>query len=299
MEIRDLDYFAAIARRGSLARAAEELNLSPAALSKSLRRLETAIEAKLMERAPKGLALTSSGKLLLDRAERLRLAVEDVKSEAAEMGAGRAGRLRVGVSAVDSERMAIACMALLADAPELAFEVIVTTSDDLMVPRLRSGELDLVLSLTSVQYAGLVHETLFSDTFAVCASPTHRLARRRRLTVADVAEERWALDGSGQRPRQLLEQAFLRSGFPPPKVALESASLQVRHAAVTHSQCLGYHSQRFLRQAATRGFRTVELAVETLTLPVSLDVMIRKDGYLPRSAQRLLHLLRSSICWAD
>ncbi|MGH8632589.1 MAG: LysR family transcriptional regulator [Burkholderiales bacterium] len=298
MELRDLDYFAAIARRGSLARAAEELNLSPAALSKSLRRLETAIDAKLMERAPRGLALTSSGKLLLDRAERLRLNVEDVKREAAEMGAGRAGRLRVGVSQVDGERMAIACMTLQAEAPGLEFEVIVSTND-LMVPRVRSGELDLIVSMFFAPFAGVVHETLFRDTFVVYASPTHRLARRRRLTVADVVEERWVLGGREFRPRQVVDEAFLKNGFPPSKVALESASQQVRLAAVAHSQYLGFTSRRFLRQTATSGFRTVELSVEALTMPVSLDVLYRKDGYLSRAAQRLLRSLRSSIRWTD
>lgn len=299
MEIRDLDYFVAIARGGSLARAADALDMSSAALSKSLRRLETAVDAKLMERGRRGLVPTPSGKLLLDRAERLRLTIADLKREAAELASGRAGRIRIGASAVESERVAIACTGLLADAPELQIEVVVSTSNDQLLPRLGAGELDLVVSQVSVKYAGVVHETLCSDSFVVCASPAHPLARRRRVTLEDLAAERWALDGAGHRPRQFLEQAFLKRGLPPPKVVLESSSLAARLAAVTRSRCLGYHSRRLLRESATGRFRAVELAANDAAWPVSVDVMYRRDGYLPRAAQRLLEALRSSIRWSD
>ncbi len=61
MELRDLQYFAVIAQHGNLARASEALGLSPPALSKSLRRLEAYVDAKLVQRTPKGVVLTSSG----------------------------------------------------------------------------------------------------------------------------------------------------------------------------------------------------------------------------------------------
>jgi DNA-binding transcriptional LysR family regulator len=58
MELRDIEYFAVIAEHGSLARAAEGLGLSQPALSKCLRWLENAVEAKLVKRTSKGVELT-------------------------------------------------------------------------------------------------------------------------------------------------------------------------------------------------------------------------------------------------
>lgn len=298
MELRDLEYFAAIARHGSLARASEDLGLSPAALSKSVRRLEAAIDAKLMERAPKGMALTGSGKLLLARADKLRLTMEDVKREAAEMGAGRAGKVCIGVNQIDCERIAVACTALLADAPELAFEVTVSTND-VMVPLLRKGELDLVVSLAATAYDDTVREILFDDKMVVCASPSHPYARRRRLTIADVAKQRWVLTTPDASSRQALERTFRERGFPPLKIAVESGSLQVRLAALANSETLGFHSRRLLSQTAASRLSTVELPVEDLVWPFSVGVIYRKDGYLSRAAQRLIELLRSSISWTS
>ena len=58
MELRDIEYFAVIAEHGHLGRASEALGLSQPALSKSLRRLEEAVEARLFNRTPKGMELT-------------------------------------------------------------------------------------------------------------------------------------------------------------------------------------------------------------------------------------------------
>lgn len=54
IEPRDIQYFAVVAHLGNMGRAAEELGLSQPALSKSLRRLESAVGAKLVRRTPKG-----------------------------------------------------------------------------------------------------------------------------------------------------------------------------------------------------------------------------------------------------
>jgi len=90
MELRDLQYFSAIAEHKSVRRAAEALDLSQPGLSKSLRRLETELRAKLVARTPKGVDLTAVGTALLARVRRLHLAFEDVAREAADLCAGRA-----------------------------------------------------------------------------------------------------------------------------------------------------------------------------------------------------------------
>jgi len=61
MELRDIEYFAVVAEHGNLRRAAESLGLSQPALSKSLRRLEKSMAAKLVKRTPKGVELTAVG----------------------------------------------------------------------------------------------------------------------------------------------------------------------------------------------------------------------------------------------
>src|SRR5215468_4510488 len=97
MELRDIEYFTILAEHGHLGRAANALGISQPALSKSLRRLETALEVKLMKRTAKGVELTPEGVALELRARELRLSLQSVAREVKEVGEGRVGQLRLGV----------------------------------------------------------------------------------------------------------------------------------------------------------------------------------------------------------
>ncbi|GAA5218485.1 LysR family transcriptional regulator [Corallincola platygyrae] len=71
MEIQDLEKFVEIARQGSLQRAAEVLELTPSALSKSLKRLETSLDTQLFDRVGKSLVLNAQGANLQPKAVEL------------------------------------------------------------------------------------------------------------------------------------------------------------------------------------------------------------------------------------
>jgi len=294
MDLRDLEYFAVAARHTSLAKASEALELSPAALSKSLQRLEAATEAKLMERGPGGVVLTGAGRLLLAKVDRMRIALDDIKREAADIASGRTGRLRVGVSQIDWEQIALACARLLEKTPDLAFDLQVSTND-VMIPRLLKGELDMIFNLLLERPAdGTEQELLFRDELFVCASADHPLARRGRLRISDIARERWMVSPSDVLSRQCLERAFNEAGVPAPVVSIESRSVQVRLITLANSRLLGIASTRLIRYAASIGMKLAALPIKDLSWPISIGVISRKGGYLTRSAQRLIEALRSA-----
>src|SRR5262245_45553969 len=146
MELRDLEYFAVIAEHGHLGRAAEALRLSQPALSKSLRRLEQILEVRLVSRTPKGVELTTEGSLLLLRIRDVRLSLQGVAREIADVSEGRAGHLRIGIGLpVSQVLLGNAVAALLKDAPRT--RLVVSGSDnDVMFPALLNGELDAVVN---------------------------------------------------------------------------------------------------------------------------------------------------------
>ena len=147
MELRDIGYFEEIAEQRNLGRAAERLGLSQPALSKSLRRLEDALQVKLFDRNSKGLELTAEGSLLLARARDLRLSLRNVAREVSEVSEGRAGHLRIGVGPTIPTRLISSALArLFIDAPRIAARVTISDADEI-VPALRKGELDLNINL--------------------------------------------------------------------------------------------------------------------------------------------------------
>jgi DNA-binding transcriptional LysR family regulator len=90
-QLRDIEYFSVVAEHGHLGRAADALRLTQPALSKSLHRLEQAMQAKLARRTSKGMALTLVGVALVSRVRQLRLSLEDITREVADLAQGRAG----------------------------------------------------------------------------------------------------------------------------------------------------------------------------------------------------------------
>jgi len=292
VEIRDLQYFAVVAEHANVTRASEALALSPPALSMSLRRLEKSIGAKVVERTPKGVKLTAAGAALLAHVRRLRLTLQDMTREVSDLGLGRAGRLRIGLSQVDDEELLAACPLLLRDAPKLSLEFSVS-NNDVLVPRLREGDLDIIINLIPPSpYDGTAQELLFEDQLVICASATHRLAKRKRLTMADLAEERWALGSPDIAPNGLLYQAFRDAGLPKPEAAIEARSIRIRLHSWARSNLLGITSKRFL-QRVSGPFRLVQVPVKGLGWSRPVGVTYRRDGYLPPAGRRLIELLKS------
>lgn len=293
MELRDIEYFGVIAQHGNMRRAAEALGLSPPALSKSLRRLEISMEARLVERTGKGVRLTPMGDALAEQALRLRLTLADITRRAGDLNRGRAGHLRLGAGPTDCELLPAACQALLREAPDLTIDVTVTDNDEL-VPLMREGSLDLSLNyIPPSGYPGIEQVHLVDDQYVAFASAEHPLARKRKLALSELTGERWTTSTANYRPKQLLVNAFLEHGLPAPRFALQTRSTRLRLQMVSSSRLLGYGPRRTAAMSE-KAFHVRILPVEELTAPRPVGVMYREGSYLPPSARRLIELLKLS-----
>jgi DNA-binding transcriptional LysR family regulator len=290
MELRDLEYFAAVARHRHVGRAAESLGLSQPALSKCLRRLERGMEVKLVSRTPKGVALTPAGEALLSQVSRLRLSIDDVRRAVSDVSEGRAGRLRIGAGAVIAGTLlATGYSAFQKLAPEVELQLTVDITQRL-VPLLLEGELDLIVTvMESPAHPQVVQEYLFDDTMVVVSSTGHRLARKRRVALADVARERWALSAVDARSWSWMHRVFEERGLVPPAVALVGPT-SVRLPMVASSNLLGFSAKRALEYSAAP-YALADLRVRELQWTRRVAVSYRKDAYLSPPARRMKEVL--------
>ena len=96
MELKQLEYFCAIAETGSISEAARRLNMSQPPLSYQIHQLEEELNVSLFERSRQGVELTEAGKILRKRAEDLLSYAGSTKLEVAKAGSKRV--LRVGIT---------------------------------------------------------------------------------------------------------------------------------------------------------------------------------------------------------
>jgi DNA-binding transcriptional LysR family regulator len=188
-----------------------------------------------------------------------------------------------------------ACETLLRSAPDITLSATVEAGDALL-PALLNGELDLaILGRTMSPHESIVQEHLFDDEFVVIASHRHQLAKCDRVTIADLAKQRWVLSTPGALASRTLFQAFERCGLPPPRVVVNTPSLPLRDNLVSATDLLGYGSSRAAHIAAPRA-RFVEIRVRELEWTRRVGVSYRRDAYLSPVARRFIELLKSVVC---
>lgn len=295
MDLRDIEYFTVVAQHGHLGRAAEALGLGQPALSMSLRRLEKSAQAKLVTRTPKGVELTAIGAALLSHAGKLRLARDDLAREVADLAHGRAGTIRIGASPSSIDvALPEACSALLMEAPKVTVSVAVLDNDALL-PALRKGDLDVAVTHTrQLTLPDLVLEPLREDEFVVYCASSHRLARRKSITLEELAQERWAAATSASGafgPLLVLREAFEARGLTAPRVTLVSDLVMFSFSAVARSDLLGIAIRPNIEEVAAR-LRLTILPVKRTDWVRRVAAAYRKEAYLSPAARRLIDILK-------
>ncbi len=294
IELRDVRYFETVVEHGNIGRAAEALGLSQPALSKSLHRLEASVKSKVLKRTPKGVELTPQGVALLAQARRLSLTVNDVLHEIADLGEGRSGVLNVGGgpdTAQDILPEALGALLQAQAAPKARCNIAVYTYDKLL-DAVRNGELDLVVSgIPFTPPEDMVQIYLCDHEFGIYASDSHRLARQKQVTLADLSREEWALAANELLPRRWLTQLFEDHGFPAPRVTVETAPTSLRIRIISSTKLLGFFWKGVVKQAPA-GVRLKELRVDEVTWKRRVGITFRKDAYLSPIARHLVEILR-------
>ena len=98
MDIRQLNYFIAVAEERHFGRAAKRLHMAQPPLSQQIRQLEEQLGVQLLNRTTRRVDLTAAGELLLDRGRQIVNDIETLKADVYQVGKGATGVLRVGFS---------------------------------------------------------------------------------------------------------------------------------------------------------------------------------------------------------
>ena len=195
-ELRHLQVFRAVAHLGSLSAAAESLAYTQPAVSQQMSALERRAGTPLLERTTRGVRLTDAGEALLRHAEQI-LAQQALAERELEAIAGlRGGRVRMATFPSAGAALAPAAVSLFSSRyPEVELSVLEAEPED-SVPMLRAGELEVAIVGEDVRpegygalYDGLDLHHLFDEPRYALLPREHRLSRRARLRLKDLAAE--------------------------------------------------------------------------------------------------------------
>jgi len=299
LKLRHLNVLLAVAKCGSMAKAAEHLSISQPVVSKAIAELEGVVGVRLLDRGRYGIEPTLHGRALLKRSAAI---FDDLKTSVGELeflSDPTSGELRIGCEENLSTGLLPALIELVAGQyPGILFDIAISDPKTLRERDLRGRNVEVAIMRTTTPEVGEEFETkiLFQDRLWVVAGVEHPLVRRRKIskiTLRDLADERWCLPPPDHPVGSLVTDAFRKSGLEPPARSVTVASAQCTSNLVAQCQFLGVLGSMFLRFNPP----SVRLKVlAELPIPVSShSIVTLKDRTLSPVAQLFIDCARKVI----
>jgi DNA-binding transcriptional LysR family regulator len=287
MELRHLRYFIGVAEEENVSRAALKLHVSQPALSRQIRDLEDELGFLLLERSAKSVRLTEAGRAFLTEARAVLQHAEDAAKAARAIATGESGELHVGYAPSLTARILPPTLrAFQAGLPNIRVKLHDFSTEE-MLAGLREGKLHIafVVRLTPAMLRGLRFEELVHDSMCLAVAPNHPLARRRTVTLAEVAREPLITYSRKDYPdaHEMLAAMFVAIKSKP-RIAEEHDSVSSLIAAVEAGNGVAIAPQSL---TCTAGPRLKLIPLSPAPAPLVVGVAWSKNG-LTAAAERFL-----------
>lgn len=294
MRTAQLRALTAIAQHRNFTLAARSSQMAQPTIHRAARELERLLGVALFEKTSYGIVPTSGAEYLARRAGVAFAELEQARAEIAALGGNEQGRTVAGACSMAQHPFLIpeAFIEFTLHCPEHCISILNGTYEHL-VASLRIGETDFLIGplRSSDLPHDVVQEHLFDDPLGVIVRTDHPLARRKRLTAADMLRYPWIAPRRGAPLRSDFETLFQLAGIPAPERPLECNSLSSARAFL--------HATNRMMLVSPHHFRD-ELQAGTFTLiahpdgPVvrPMGLISRRDWRPTRTQASLLEVIR-------
>lgn len=295
IRLRHLHTFVAVAQQGTLGRAAETLNLSQPALSKTLNELEQLTGTRLFDRGRLGAQLTLVGEQFLTHA----IKVLDALNTAAQALNRKEGVDNdvVRIGALPTAALGI-LPAVIGQFHQQQHDItlqVATMNNPMLLAGLKSGELDLGIGRMSDPelMSGLNYELLFLESLKLVVRPDHPLFHET-ITLSKVMEWPVVVSPKGTVPRQNAEALLQSQGCEIPSGCIETLSASLSRQLTVDFNYVWFVPSGAVKDDLRRGTLTA-LPVPTQGAGEPIGILTRVDSPLSAGAQILISAIRKSM----
>lgn len=297
IKLRHLNVLHAVAQRGSMAKAAEQLAISQPVVSKAIAELEQMLGVRLFDRGPQGVELTLYGRSLLKRSigifDDLRTAVAEIEF----LADPTAGELRIGTTEPFAAGLVADVIEILSRRhPRIAFHIFQSDPVALVDRELRERRVELAIGRLPALARDDDFETtvLFHDRLVAVCGAQSDWARRRKIHLSELVDEPWCVPPPESPVGSQFIAAFRAAGLEPPRHTVTGFSFQLTASLVTQGRFLAMFGESILRFTAKR--------LSMKALPVDLQVprwpagiVVLKDRTISPVAQLFIDCTRAVV----
>ncbi|MFJ3648587.1 LysR family transcriptional regulator [Streptomyces murinus] len=289
MELRQLEYFVAVAEERNFTRAAERVHISQSGVSAQIRRLERELGAELFDRSARTVTLTVAGKAALAHARTALAAAGAVGQAVGEVSDLIRGRLTVGmVVGCTVTPLFDALAAFHRDHPGVELSLLEDNSDRL-VEGVRAGAVDLALvGAAAAAPEGLETLTLISERLVAAVPPGHPLAAGPRVALSELVAHPIVCMPPGTGLRTVFDQACAARDLHP-VIALQATAADAIADLAARDLAVAVLSESM---AVRYGDRLTARLIEGVETPALL-ALIWKGGQGPAVRELLAYSRRA------
>jgi DNA-binding transcriptional LysR family regulator len=291
MELHTLQVFLTVATEKSFSRAADRLLRTQPAVSLALQRLETELGEKLIDRSGKDLVLTDAGRTVLDYAERFENLRQELQNSLAELRDNSAGTLTVGANESTSLYLLRHIEHYRRLYPRMKVQVRRCLSSK--IPNmLLDGNLELGVISYDPLDERLTSEVIYTDALAFVVSPKHRLARRKTVSIAELAMETFIAHNVVSPYRDVVLREFQRQRVPL-NMPVEMPTIETIRKLVQNNQGVAFLPRMCVEQEIEQG-TLCEVKVKELHVERQIRLVHPSRRALSHAARAFLDVVKGA-----
>jgi len=291
---RLLTYVDAVARHGSIRKAADALNVAASALNRQILDLELDLGSTLFERLPRGVRPTAAGEVFLAYARQAISELKVVESRIEQLRGMVRGQVNVAaVESVAGGMLPSAITQFQATHPYVRFHVRIGAPDEL-VSALVADQMDLILTHYAPATKDVAIVAVARQVLCVMVVPDHPLAGRANLHLRDCLDYPLALADSTLAGRALIEQVLARASFElDPRLISNSVEAMKAFSRMNRGVCFQFHQAG--PSIAPPGDMIALPLVDPPLQQARLILATRRGRVLPIAAAAFVELLRATL----
>ncbi|OKL45692.1 pca operon transcription factor PcaQ [Pseudovibrio exalbescens] len=294
LKLRHLEAFVEVARLSSVSRAAEVLNLTQPAVTRTIRELEEICGRPLIEKDGRGIKISQFGEMFLKHAGTSLAAARNGINALAQFSAEDGPMIRLGALPTVSA-------ALIPDAVDTYIASgmrnrlhIVTGENKVLLNQLRNGELDMVMGRLPApeNMQNLTFEPLYRESVVFAVDASHPLAGDAQVSVDQLGAYPVLMPSADSIIRPFVDRLFIEQGIPEPQNAIETVSDSFGRA-FTRAHMAIWIISRGVISAEIQSGQFVELPIDTSSTRGSVGLVVRSDQSLGPASQFFADILKN------
>ena len=293
IKLRDLHVLHTVVQSGSMTKGARDLAISVPVVSKAIADLEHTVGVRLLDRSAQGVAPTAYGLALLHRSaaafDELRQGIKDIEF----LADPTAGEVRVGSTSPLAASFVSAVIERLSRRyPRIHFHLVVAETETLY-RNLNERNVDCLIARNfgSIFDERLGFEALYDNPYVVAAGTKSPWARRRKVELADLVNENWALPPPDTLVGSVVVMAFRACGLEFPRANVVTFPHDVRYGLLATGRYLSVFPSSMLN-FPTKHPGLKQLPVELKVPRMPIGVFSLKDRTLSPVAQLFVDYAR-------